>query len=66
MEPHMIENELVTLVFMIWINHVGFMTCKINAAYQRYEEMKNSAKELKCLNCLTGYAKDGTGTGTGT
>jgi hypothetical protein len=25
MEPHMIENELFSLVFVILINHVGFM-----------------------------------------
>jgi len=25
MEPHMIDNELYSLVFVIWINHVGFI-----------------------------------------
>jgi hypothetical protein len=25
MEPHMIEDELFSLVFVIWINHVGFI-----------------------------------------
>jgi hypothetical protein len=25
MEPHMIENELFSLVFVILINHVGFI-----------------------------------------
>jgi len=29
MEPHMIENELFSLVFVIWINHVGFIIISI-------------------------------------
>jgi hypothetical protein len=28
MEPHMIEDELFSLVFVIWINHVGFINVK--------------------------------------
>jgi hypothetical protein len=24
MEPHMIDNELFSFLFVIWINHVGF------------------------------------------
>ncbi len=30
MEPHMIEDELFSLVFVIWINHVGFFITSIN------------------------------------
>jgi hypothetical protein len=29
MEPHMIEDELFSLVFVIWINHVGFIIISI-------------------------------------
>ncbi len=29
MKPHMIENELFSLVFVIWINHVGFIIISI-------------------------------------
>jgi len=25
MEPHMIDSQLYSLVFVIWVNHVGFM-----------------------------------------
>ena len=25
MEPHMIDNEIFSYLFVIWINHVGFM-----------------------------------------
>jgi len=29
MEPHMIENELFSCLFVIGLNHVGFMTIKL-------------------------------------
>jgi len=41
MEPHMIENELFSLVFVIWINHVGFILITDN-------RKNNHAKVVKC------------------
>ena len=30
MEPHMIDNQLYSSVFVIWVNHVGFILIEQN------------------------------------
>lgn len=50
MEPHMIDNELYSFVFVIWVNHVGFIIPNINSESKIEYFSGETSLICQCIN----------------